>query len=177
MGTRITFGQYNLGPHLFCLLQPAPCHGDGVLGIGPPYPAPGPAAERIFTIVGHFHKVRGNLPDGVARFFVDPAMPSQIARVMIGHPLVRLHPKIKPLKKLGNVYNVDTLLLEFRILGFVVEGAKTIRASGDDRPGAGSHDNIHILLCQILVYPVPDIFKYAAATNFIDQGVINPQAV
>jgi len=104
-------------------------------------------------------------------------MPAQVAGVMIGDPLVCGNPEIESLKELGDVDDLDPLLLQFRILGLVVEGAGAVGAAGDDRLGPRSQDALDILAGQMVFDRVAHVLEHAATADLIDEGVVNLETV
>ena len=177
MHTRVAFGQNDFSAHFFRLLEPAPRHGNGVLGKGASDPAACAATESAFTVLRHFHKVGRNLSNGVPGFFINTAVSSQVAGVMIGHPFVGTDGEIEILQELGDMDYIDVLFRESFVLGFVVKGSKTVGTAGDDRFGSRIKNEVHVFPGKIRVYVIAHIFQYAAAAHFINQGVIHLELI
>ena len=129
---RVALREHDLSPDVLGLLKPPAGHGDRVLGKGAPHPAAGPAAEAVGVMVGHLDQIGGDAPDGFTGLFVDPAMPAEVAGIVIRDLAVRTDPEIESGQKLGQVDYVDPLLLEGGVRRLVVEGAGAVGAAGQN---------------------------------------------
>jgi hypothetical protein len=177
MDAGVTLGKHDLGPDFLSFSEPTAGHGDGGFGKSAPDASPGTATERLDMVMVHLNEVWSDLPDGFSGFLVDSAVPSQIAWVMIRHALVCRHARVEVLQELADVNDSNPFIPEPGILGLSVESPKTVRATRDDCLGTRRQDPINVLLSEVFVDLVPDIFQYTTAADFFDQGVINIETV